>query len=75
MRLIKERSTSAASALMAGSFSACSSCWTFSAFAQNKPNIVYFLVDNLGYGELGANGAGLLRGAAVRLTGGLAQTY
>ena len=32
MRSIKERSTSAASALMAGSFSACSSCWTFAAY-------------------------------------------
>ncbi|MGV6805746.1 MAG: arylsulfatase [Ruegeria sp.] len=34
-----------------------------SAFAEDKPNIVYFLVDNLGYGELGAYGGGILRGA------------
>ena len=36
---------------------------TWPAFAQDKPNIVYFLVDNLGYGELGAYGGGILRGA------------
>jgi arylsulfatase A-like enzyme len=36
---------------------------TLSAFAQDKPNIVYFLVDNLGHGELGAYGGGMLRGA------------
>ena len=30
---------------------------------QAKPNIVYFLVDNLGNGELGCYGGGVLRGA------------
>ena len=30
---------------------------------QTKPNIVYFLVDNLGNGELGCYGGGVLRGA------------
>ena len=29
----------------------------------NKPNIVVILMDNLGYGELGAYGGGILRGA------------
>jgi Sulfatase len=30
-----------------------------------KPNIVFILMDNLGYGELGCYGGGLLRGAAT----------
>ena len=30
---------------------------------QKKPNIVFMLVDNLGYGELGCYGGGVLRGA------------
>jgi arylsulfatase len=41
----------------------------FFALAQNppgdgkKPNIVFILMDNLGYGELGCYGGGILRGA------------
>jgi arylsulfatase A-like enzyme len=31
--------------------------------AQTKPNVVFILVDNLGYGELGVYGGGILRGA------------
>lgn len=30
---------------------------------QKRPNVIYFHVDNLGYGELGCYGGGILRGA------------
>src|SRR5262245_23849369 len=33
------------------------------AVAAEKPNIVFMLADNLGYGELGCYGGGILRGA------------
>ena len=33
------------------------------AAAEQKPNIVFILTDNLGYGELGVYGGGILRGA------------
>lgn len=31
--------------------------------ADRKPNIVFILMDNLGYGELGVYGGGITRGA------------
>ncbi len=37
-----------------------------SAGTQSKPNIVLILMDNLGYGELGVYGGGILRGAPTR---------
>ena len=37
-----------------------------SASSGQSPNIIYFLVDNLGYGELGCYGGGILRGADTR---------
>ena len=33
--------------------------------ADKQPNIVFVLMDNLGYGELGCYGGGILRGAAT----------
>jgi arylsulfatase len=35
------------------------------ASTGQPPNIIYFLVDNLGYGELGCYGGGILRGAPI----------
>lgn len=37
----------------------------FAASAADRPNIVLMLADNLGYGELGCYGGGILRGAAT----------
>ena len=32
-----------------------------------RPNIIYFFVDNLGLGELGCYGGGILRGTETRV--------
>ena len=53
---------------------AVSSCLAFSANAQDRPpNIVYVLVDNLGFGELGSYGGGVLRGAPTPEIDALAE--
>jgi arylsulfatase len=39
----------------------------------DRPNVVYFHVDNLGYGELGCYGGGLLRGADTKRIDAFAQ--
>jgi hypothetical protein len=36
------------------------------AAAQNKPNVVIMLADNVGYGDIGAYGAGEVRGRVRR---------
>jgi hypothetical protein len=35
-------------------------------YAQQKPNVVFMLADNVGYGDLGPYGGGELRGARRR---------
>ena len=41
--------------------------------ADKKPNIVFILTDNLGYGEIGAYGGGLTRGAPTPRIDSLAK--
>ena len=43
----------------------CAILVPFSAFAQDKPNIVFVFMDNFGYGELGVYGGGITRGGAT----------
>ena len=44
---------------------ACLTLATSLAQAQSKPNVVYFLVDNLGLGEIGCYDGGITRGAGT----------
>jgi arylsulfatase len=57
------------SALATSFLGAASGTLTTPAFAQSppsqKPNILFVLMDNLGYGEPGVYGGGVLRGAAT----------
>ncbi len=51
-------------ALALGSFVAALPIWITAALAQQpKPNVVFILADNVGYGDLGSYGGGELRGA------------
>src|SRR5512139_3839576 len=50
---------------MASCVAAMLSATSVSAQQPKKPNIVFMLADNLGYGELGVYGGGILRGAAT----------
>lgn len=58
---IRRRSCLAVIVLLASIGGAASAQPTTASAA--KPNIVFILVDNLGYGELGVYGGGILRGA------------
>src|SRR5215468_5546359 len=43
--------------------------------AQQKPNVVFILADNVGYGDLGPYGGGELRGAPTPRLDALAQEH
>jgi len=49
-----------------GSFQTAQAQQPARSASSGPPNIVYFLVDNLGYGELGCYGGGILRGADTK---------
>ncbi|MDH5565021.1 MAG: hypothetical protein OEY91_15535, partial [Nitrospirota bacterium] len=45
------------------------------AWAQDQPNVVLMLMDNLGWGEVGTYGGGILRGAETPRIDTLAATF
>jgi len=59
--------------LAAALFGALAFITSTAAHAADKPNIVFILSDNLGYGEVGAYGGGVTRGAATPRIDSLAK--
>jgi arylsulfatase len=49
--------------LLAICFALSTTCVQHVSAAQDKPNIVLMVMDNLGWGEIGIYGGGILRGA------------
>jgi len=45
------------------------------AYAADKPNVIIMLVDNLGWGELGVYGGGVLRGAETSKTNQIVRAF
>ena len=64
--LLASSATVAASAIAASTSVDIAEAQQRPATPSRPPNVVYFLVDNLGYGELGCYGGGILRGADTR---------
>ena len=63
-RTIEPRDASSAGYIGSGCFVAQSVAWSLTASAQQpKPNILFILADNIGYGDIGVYGGGELRGA------------
>ena len=50
---------------LAGIILMCLAYLPGSAFSAAKPNVIVMMVDNLGWGEIGAYGGGILRGSAT----------
>lgn len=64
--LLASTALAAVSAVGAGSLPQAAQAQQPRTATGQPPNIIYFLVDNLGYGELGCYGGGLLRGADTK---------
>lgn len=64
--LLASTAAAAASALAAGGLTETVQAQQPTPAPSGPPNIVYFLVANLGYGELGCYGGGILRGADTK---------